>query len=803
MFRNYLKTTIRYLAKHKGYTFINVSGLSVGIACCILIMLFVKSEWSFDRFHSKESRIYRSWMEEHYQGEIFRNTITPIPLAPVLQNGLPEVDAVCRISSGNTGVKYGNNTYNDPVSLVDSNFFSVFDFHIEKGSAKNPFPNANSIVITESIAKKYFGKGEPIGKSLEIDLTKGKFLFTVSGIVKNPPLESSIQFDILVPFSNAAKVWSANAITNAWSSVAVESYFVMKKGTDVQKLNPKIDAIMNPLVAKTYKPGEYLIRMQPLADIHFNSTLPEDISKPSDPKYAYILATIGLLILLIACINFVTLSVGRSATRAMEVGVRKVLGAGRKQLIRQFWSEALLLTLVAMLFGIGIALLLQKPYDQLINRTLMLSVDAATVVFCLALIVIIGLLAGIYPAIILSGFKPIEVLKGKLKSENIGFFRKALIVGQFIASIVMIISTLSVAKQLNYLRSKDLGYNKEHIVIIPTDLSRKEGNRLAALFTSAIKKNPQVINTTSSLYSMAEYGWMNLGYIDEKRLFKSFKFNAVDADFVPALGLTMAAGRNFSGDNPTDSNFVLVNESYVKEFGLKNPVGSKMPGNYDERILGVIKDFNIESLHSPILPAVMALKPDSIFKRSTDVSFNLPPEPRISVRFKEGNLQQQIAFLKSAWKSVAGDVDFKFQFLDDALNAAYEQEQRLGRIVKYASLLSIFISCMGLFGLATLTVARRTKEIGIRKILGADVSKIVLLLSKEFVVLVIIASLIAFPISGWALTKWLQDFNYRINMPWFAFLFAALLALMIAVLTVSIQTIKAAFANPVKSLRTE
>ena len=804
MLRNHLKIAIRYLTRHKGYTIINTLGLAVGIACCILIMLFVKSEWSFDRFHSKSNRIYRAWLEEHYEGQIFRNTVTPVPLVPVLQAGLPEVEASCRISSGNTAVKYESNTFNDDVALVDSNFFSVFDFELREGNLKNPFPTSNSLLITENTAKKYFGNNTAIGKNLEIELSKGKFLFTVAGVLKDPPLESSIQFEILLPFSNASKVWSERTITQAWSNVSVESYFLLKKGADPQRVNAKIATIMDPRVAKTYKPGEYVVRLQPLKDVHFNSTLPDDVSKPSDPKYAYILATIGLLILLIACINFVTLSIGRSVTRALEVGVRKVLGADRQQLIRQFWGEALLLTLIAMVIGIGIALSFQKPFDQFANRELHLTLNGFTILFFFLLIGLIAFLAGIYPAVVLSGFRPIEVLKGRLKAGNIGVFRKALIVAQFVASIIMIIGTFAISKQLNYLRTKDLGYNKEHIVIVPTNKNRKDGNALAQRFQVAIEKNPEVISSTNSLYSMANYGWMNLGYNDEKSVFHQFKFNAVDADFVPALGLQMVAGRNFRQDDPSDSNYILVNEAAVKAYAWKDPIGQKLPGSkYDETVIGVVKDFNFETLHTGIKPAVMALRPDSIFRRSTDVSFDFPPQPRVSVRFKGGDLQKQIAFLKSAWRSVAGDVDFDYSFLDDALNNAYQQEQRLGKMVKYASFLSIFIACMGLFGLATLIVVRRTKEIGIRKVLGADVSRIVLLLSKDFILLVVIASLIAFPIAWWSLQKWLQDFAYRINIPWLAFIVAALLALFIALATVSIQAMKAALSNPVKSLRTE
>jgi putative ABC transport system permease protein len=440
----------------------------------------------------------------------------------------------------------------------------------------------------------------------------------------------------------------------------------------------------------------------------------------------------------------------------------------------------------------------------LANRELTLAADGFTILFCFILVVVIALIAGSYPAIILSGFKPIEVLKGRLRAgSNMGFFRRALIVGQFVASIVMIIGTITVAKQLSYLRTKDLGYDREHVVIVETNKGRAEGNQLAQRFKVVLNQNPAVINSTTSLYSMAEYGWMNMGYMDNKDAFRQFRFNAVDANFVDAMGLKIIAGRKFSADNTADSNYILVNEALVKEYGWKNPLGQRLPGKYGHRVLGVVKDFHIESLHNPIKPVMLALKPDSIFTGSSDVSYSTSPQPRISVRFRGGNLQENITFLRSAWKSVAGDQDFEYRFLDDALNTAYQQEERLGKIVRYAAFLSIFIACLGLFGLATLIVVRRTKEIGIRKVLGADVTNIVGLVSKDFVVLVFVASLVAFPLAWWMLQKWLQDFTYRINIPLFAFAGAALLTLLVALLTVSFQAVKAAMANPIKSLRTE
>lgn len=804
MIRNYLKVAIRYLSKHKGYTIINVLGLSVGTACCILIMFFVRSEWSFDRFHSKGDKIYRAWLEEHYQGELFRNTTTPIPLVPVLQAGLPEIEKSCRIATLTPPLRHNNNTFNDPVALVDSTFFDIFDFKLLEGNIQAPLQSKNSIVITGSAAKKYFGNESPLGKNIQLQLGNDTVLFTVTALAKDPPLESTIQFDMLIPFANASHIWSEKTRTSAWSNVAVQSYFLLRDNASLIAAESKIGSVMNPLVADNYKTGEYLVRLQPLHDVHFNTTLPDELPGASDPKYSFILGTIGVLILLIACINFVTLSIGRSTTRALEVGVRKVLGAERRQLVRQFWGEALLLTLLALVIGFILAMVFLKPFNQLTNRTLIFSFDGFTFLFCFILIALIGLVAGFYPAIVLSGFKPIEVLKGRLRAEGgIGFFRKALIVGQFAASIIMIIATITVGDQLNYLRSKNLGYDKEHVVVVATNKRRLEGNRLAERFENLVQKNPQVINTTTTLYSMADAGWMQLGYNDDKNNFRRFRFNAVDADFISAMRLKVVAGRDFQKGNAADSGAILVNEALVKEYGWNDPIGKRLPGKYGERIIGVVKDFHFESLHTPIKPAMLALKPDSIFAASSDVSYEVSPQPRISVRFAGGNLQDHISFLKNAWKEVSDNQDFEYRFLDDALETAYQEEQRLGNIVQYASFLSIFIACMGLFGLATLVVVRRTKEIGIRKVLGADVGKIVALLSKDFVVLVFVASLVAFPIAWWALSKWLEDFAYRINISWWVFILAGILALLVAVGTVSIQAIKAALTNPVKSLRTE
>jgi len=608
---------------------------------------------------------------------------------------------------------------------------------------------------------------------------------------------------MLISYSNAKLVFSPRMLQN-WFNIFNETYMLIGKNVNAADIEKKFPSMMKQQLGEDYGKEEFNLYLQPITDIHLNTSLPAGIQPTSDPKYAYILATIGILILLIACINFITLSVGRSTSRALEVGVRKALGAERKDLIQQFWGEALLTTLMSVVLGLAIALFLVPPFNQLIERNLSFHVDILFITFCVLLIVVIGLIAGIYPAIILSGFNPVEVLKGKLNlKDNAGFFRKGLIVGQFGVSIVMIICTIVIGQQMHCLQTKDLGYNKDQVIIVPTNKGRKEGFALAQLYKNELQKHSEVLNVSTAAYSFAETPWATLGFKDDKNIYRSFRFNQVDPYFVDAMKIKMVQGRSFQPNNTVDfNNSAIVNEALVKEFGLKDPVGKKF-GSYTQTIIGVMKDFNYESLHTAVQPLVLALNGDTMFRQSSDVSFAISPQPRISVRLKPGNVSDQINMLKKAWKKVAPNQDFEYHFLDETLAASYKQEQKMSVIVQLASMLSIFIACMGLFGLATLTVTRRTKEIGIRKVLGANVGAIVKLLSGDFVVLVIIASLVAFPVAWWTLQDWLSDFAYSINISWWVFIAAAFTTIIIALVTVSVQTIKAALANPVKSLRTE
>jgi putative ABC transport system permease protein len=805
MIRNYLKVALRYLARNKGYTIINVVGLAIGITCCILIMLYVRSEWSYDKFHSKSDRIYRAWLYEKYEGQTFTNTVTPIPLGPALKANMPEVESMCRVFAFTTLVQNQDNRFNESVNMVDSNFFQQFDFELKEGSRNKAFPNSNSAVISEELGKKYFGSGPAIGKNFSMQLGDDTVLFTVTAIAKKVPLESSIQFDILIPHSNEHYLFSERARTSGWTQVFEETYVLLKEGKKGKDVEAKVPAFVKQIAGNNYVEGQYNIYLQPMTSIHLDKKLPAGNLPVSDPAYSYIIGTIGILILLIACINFVTLSIGRSTTRAMEVGVRKVMGAERPQLLKQFWGEALLMVIISFTLALVLSFLFLKPFNAIVNKELLLSVDGFTILFLFGVIALVALIAGIYPAIVMSAYLPVKVLKGQLQSgAGIGLFRKGLIAGQFVASIMMIIGTLVVGQQLNFLRSKNLGFEKEHAIVIPTNKSRREGLPLAERFENEIARNPQVLGSTTSLYSMAEPGWINLGYEDDKKVYRNFRMNAVDPDFVNVMDLKLVAGRNFDKDNPADiGSSMLVNEALVKEYGWENPIGKRLPGRYEQQVVGVIRDFHFESLHNKIQPLALVMRPDSMFRRSSDVGFAVAAQPRITVRLKGGNVQDQIASLKRSWMAIAGNQDFEYRFLDESLNALYQKEIHFGTVVNYASVLSIFIACMGLFGLATLVVTRRTKEIGIRKVLGADVKSLVTLLSKDFAILVLVASVIAFPIAWWALNSWLQDFAYRINIAWWVFAVAAVVALFVALLTVSFQAIKAALANPVKSLRTE
>jgi putative ABC transport system permease protein len=803
MLKNYLLIAQRYLLRYKSYTTINVLGLAVGIACCVLIMLFVRSEFSYDRWNSKADRTYRLWQRVKIQDQEFSTAIMPLPAGPQVAADLPAVEASCRVFGYNSVVKSNNTTFNENITMVDTSLFQLFDLSLERGNRERPFPNPHTLLLTPELAKKYFGDRDPLGQQMEVSVGDSLRLFTVAGIVRPAPEESSIRYGLLIPYTNVPSMFSPRMLTS-WFNVFTETYVLLKEGHPVADVEKEFPAFLQQQMGKDYTKDGVVLHLQPLTAIHLDPSIPGGNQPASDPKYSYILGTIGALILLVACINFITLSVGRSTTRAIEVGVRKALGAERRQLIAQFWGEALLLTGLAMALGFAIALALLEPFNALIDRHLHWQLDGWSIGFCLLLTIVIAAVAGSYPAFVLSAFRPVEVLKGSIgKTNNAGFFRKALIVGQFAASIVLLIGTLAIGKQMSFLRSRDLGFNKEQVVIIPTNLNRKAGYELARLYLRELSNHPQVASASVSTFSFAETPWVDLGFTDNKKQYHTIQYNEVDDAFVRAMQIHILQGRDLSGKNSADTNnSILVNETLVKEYGLKDPVGQRF-GVFSQRIVGVMKDFNYESLHTKVRPLVLSLRYDTIARQTSDQSFANAPQPRISVRLRAGHLADNIELLKKAWAAVAPRKEFEYHFLDDKIAAAYQADQKSASVVRIASGLSIFIACMGLFGLATLTVSRRTKELGVRKVLGAGTFRLVRLLSYEFIGLVGIAAVIAVPIAAWALHAWLADFAYQTDLSWWIFAVAGLAAVAIALATISFQTIRAANANPADSLRTE
>ena len=804
MIRNYLKIALRNLLHNKGYTFIKILGLAVGVMCCILIMLFVNSEWSYDKFHAKADRIYRVWQDEKYEDQRFVNSITPIVLGPTLKADIPDIESVCRIQDLNPVVTLDQKDFTENVIMVDTNFFQIFDFKILEGNRSNAFTNANSIIVSEASAKKYFGNGPALGKTMELLLGDTKKLFTITGIVEDAPEASSIKYHMLISYENVDAL-SSKSMQENWFNVFGETYVTLPKGIDPEQVSAKFPAMMKQALGEDYSPGAFELYLQNITDIHLNTEIPQGIQPISNPKYSYVLGTLGILILLVACANFIILAIGHSSSRAREVGVRKVMGAEKGQLIYQFMGEAFIVTCVSVILGLGFSLLLLSPFNTIINRDLTIPFNLPFILFCLCLILIIAFVAGFYPALILSKFNPATVLKGRLSAKiGSGYLRRGLVIGQFAASIAMIVCTIVIGQQINYFKNKDLGYNREQIMVVATNLNRQDGTILAERYRTELLTHPEVSDVSISLYSFAETPWITLGFTNEMKEYKSFQYNMVDANFVKTMGIEMKEGREFDPEKTSDLyNAAIVNESFLKTFNIDDPIGKKLPGNFQQEIIGVVKDFNFQSLHTPVSPLLMTIKLDSVIPKSENVGLAFAPQPRISVRMKSGSVSDNVSLLESVWGQVAPNQDFDNTFLDDSVETQYTTEVRTSTIVKIASGLSVFIATMGLFGLVTLILTRRKKEIGIRKVLGAKVVSIVKLISMDFAVMIIIASLIAFPLAWWFMHDWLKDFAYRIDIQWWVFGLAGVSALLIALVTISIQAVKAAMSNPVKSLRTE
>ena len=806
MIKNYLKIAWRNLVKNKVFSIINITGLATGLACFILIALYVVDELSYDRYNNNADNIYRVHSDIKFGGTALHMAVTPDPMGADLKSDYPDVEQFTRIyaSSGSKLIRKGSQFIEEQhVANVDSTFFDVFTLPAVAGDTKTALNDPNTVVITESAAKKYFGNGDPMGKTVEAD----NVLYKVTAVIKDMPQHSHFNFDLLFSMDNVDYNFG-NYLSNNF-----QTYISLRKGTDYKAFEKNFDQFIEKYImpqAKQYmqvgsmedfkKSGNSMqYSLMPLKDIHLHSDRTAELSVNGNIQYVYIFSAVALFILLIACINFMNLSTARSSARAKEVGIRKVLGTERKTLIRQFLTESILTTTISMLIALGIAWLVLPFFNSIAAKSISFnSLVNVQLLPCLLLLpLVVGIIAGIYPAFFLSGFKPIAVLKGKI---NTGFrksnFRSSLVVVQFFTSIVLIISTVIVYNQLHYIQTKKLGFNKDQVLVIDGAGALKDK---ATAFKNDVLAMPGVTKGTLSGYlpvsnsSRNDNTFFMNPVMDQKNGFNMQTW-VIDYDYLQTMGMEMVKGRNFSKDFGSDSSATILNESAAKASGYDDPIGKKLyqpdgkGGNTSYTVIGVVKNFNYESLKQNIGP----------------LSFFLGKSPWLaSFKINTPDLQGLVKGIETKWRSMAPGMPFSYRFLDDSFDEMYRTEMRIGKIALAFAILAILIACLGLFGLSTYMAEQRTKEIGIRKVLGATAANLAGMLSRDFLRLVLIAAIIAFPIAWWAMHTWLQDFAYRIDISWWVFVVAAVVALLIALLTVSFQAVKAALANPVKSLRTE
>lgn len=775
MFKNYLKTAVRNLWRHKGYSFINIVGLSVGLACSILIFLWVQNELSYDRYHKNGDNIFRI-LRVSSTDPTASSVVTPLPLVPAIKEKLPEVVAATRLTYWYRNLfRYEEKTfYEDAVMIVDEDFFSMFSFSLIRGNPAALFPDPYSVVITEDMAAKYFGKEDPVGKVFTVN---NQDRFTVTGVVENPKrthLRFSYAFSYLW-------VQAKGYPMDEWGDVSYLAYLQLQANSRPDGMAEKISAIMERHVPEYSKVRE----LQPLAGIYYQYIR----------GYVITFSAVALIILAIACINFTNLSTARSGYRVKEIGMRKVAGARRFDLIKQFLGESFFLTLLAAVFGILLVALFLPSFETLTGRRLALDlIFRWDVIAGLGGIVIAtGLFSGMYPALFFSAMQPVANLKElSHKGRKGARFRKRLVVLQFTLSIVLIVCTLIVSQQLQFLRHKDLGYDKENLVYI----SLKGGfETLSETIKHELLNHPNIQSVTLLDRLPNMYGWgTDSPNWEGKQAGQRIQFSvrSVDPDFAETFGVTMAEGRFFSEEFSTDDQVFVLNEAAVEAMGMESPVGKWFGYDWVEKkgpIVGIVRDFHFVSLHNEIEPLILLIKPDQY--------------RYMCFKIASSNIDETIGFIEHSWKEYAPEFPFEYRFLDQSLDQLYTSEQRSATLIRTFSIIAILISCLGLLGMVSYILEHKTKEIGIRKTLGASVPGIVLLFTQEFVKWVVLANLLAWPIAYVVMSKWLEDYPYRTTIHWWIFGFSGISVLAISLLTIGSQVIKAALANPVDSLRYE
>ncbi len=793
MFKNYLKIALRNIKRHKGYSIINMAGLTIGLTAFILIFLYVRYELSYDRFHKNAGDIYRVFM--HQKGNVWKGTdmwnIGPPALAAALMEDYPEIINAVRMYQRSSGevITIGEKNFKVyHVLYAEPEFLEMFSFPLKKGNPKSALKDPTTMLITEKASENYFGSKDPLGQSIAITFPNGEIRsFQINGVLENVPDNSHVKFDFLVPFQNLLS--NSRTDTSDWRFNFVKTYIQFIPNTDIEEFEKKLISF-NEKHSRTFHIRTFHI--QPLTDIHLHGHLNNEFEVNSDIKYIYIFSAVAVFVLLIACFNYMNLSTAHSVKRAREIGLRKVMGADKRSIIKQFLGESFLSTAFAFIVSIFLVNIMLPSFNVFLNRKIVFNVFGDLTLLCslFLFLLVTALISGSFPAFHLSSFQPVRTLKDVFKSGSKGraFFRNTLVVTQFVITTVLIISTVVIFRQMHFIQNQNLGFVQEHIIDIPLVRNLKDNFEA---FKNELSQYSKISDITLSVspanvrnFSFAE--WEGKEDDEARSIYKA----AVDHSFIDFYGIEIIEGRKFLKDMATDDTAFILNETAVNNFNLEDPIGKKfsvMP--FEGTIVGVMKDFYFLSLHLPMAPLALSIEP----------AFNLS----IKVNTKDSDLQQILAFVEDKYKQFFPGYPFEYSFLDENIKRMYDAEKKQGIIFNYFTFVAIFIACLGLYGLALNMTEQRTKEIGIRKVLGSRVSGIVLMLSKESLTLVFIANLIAWPLAFYTMNTWLQSFAYRINIGIGIFVLSSALALIIAMLSITHQSIKAAVANPVDSLRYE
>ncbi|KPK87072.1 hypothetical protein AMJ80_12690 [bacterium SM23_31] len=794
MFKNYFKIAVRNLLKYKVFSFINISGLAVGMACCIVIFLFVQDELSYDRYHENSEYIYRIANELTIPTGVSRSVFTGGWMAPNLINDFPEVLNAVRIQDYHGVMSYEDKRFDEFHHYADPSLLDIFTFPLIRGNKKTALTEPNTAVITEEFAEKYFGEEDPMGKTIVID---GKHNFKITGILKKIPYNSHIRFTFIGSYTSLKNLIGLERFEEGSNLLA--TYLLLEKNA----LDNEIEQKFNDFLVK-HKSERYASHnkyfLEPLTSIYLYAEDTLSNARHSDITYSYMLSLIALAILIIACINFINLSTARASHRSREVGLRKVVGAYRLQLIWQFLGESVLLSFIALFIAVLLVFLFMPGFNDLSDKHLTLDFSGNLLLYIVLAVItlVVGILSGCYPAFFLASFQPAEVLKGSVKQGSVisVFMRKGLVIFQFALSLVFIIGTIIVLIQLDFIRNRYLGFDKDMVVIITVDKVSSMSPRYD-MIKAEFLQNPNILDVTASGSNPGTYGghgkaFAPEGFPEDEPV--TLSELGVSYTFFEFYGIDIIEGRNFSQEMPTDeTEAVILNETAVKMIGWEEPIGKQIVidrGETKATVIGVVKDFHSGSLHEEIKPSLFRIP---FFKWYGN----------FAVKIRPNNVQGTIAFLEDKWREYFPESVLRYGFLDEKIASYYKEEERTSRIFEFSSVLAVILACLGLFGLASFSAERRVKEIGIRKALGATVPGIVMLLSKDFAKLVIAANVIAWPVAYLIMDRWLQNFAYRISFGWWIFLLAGILTLAIALITISYQSIKAATANPIDSLRYE